>query len=97
MPSSSPPTTSASPTPWTTFGGVAVMTRADHATGTDRLAEVAPHLECEIVVNVQGDEPLIAPDAIDAAVAPLLDRHGDLMATLRKRVDDPADLTIRAS
>lgn len=74
------------------FGGIAVMTRADHATGTDRLAEVAAVLSCDIVVNVQGDEPLMAPDAIDEAVRPLLDRPDELMSTVRRRIDDPADL-----
>jgi 3-deoxy-manno-octulosonate cytidylyltransferase (CMP-KDO synthetase) len=74
------------------FGGHVVLTRPDHATGTDRLAEVAAHLEGELIVNVQGDEPLIDPDAIDAAVAPLGDRPGDVMATLRRRIDDKADL-----
>lgn len=54
------------------FGGVACLTRADHATGTDRLAELAATLPCGVVVNVQGDEPFIDPAAIDALVAPLL-------------------------
>jgi CMP-2-keto-3-deoxyoctulosonic acid synthetase len=62
------------PTSSTGFGGVAVMTAASHATGTDRLAEVASHLNAEIVVNVQGDEPVIMPESIDAAVRLLLDR-----------------------
>jgi 3-deoxy-manno-octulosonate cytidylyltransferase (CMP-KDO synthetase) len=51
-------------------GGEAVLTRADHASGTDRLAEVAAGLDCELVVNLQGDEPLMEPAVIDAAVAP---------------------------
>jgi len=74
-----------------TFGGIAVMTRADHATGTDRLAEVASELQCDLVVNVQGDEPLITPAAIDDAIAPLAANPGERMGTLRKRIDDPAD------
>ncbi|MEO8070858.1 MAG: 3-deoxy-manno-octulosonate cytidylyltransferase [Acidobacteriota bacterium] len=74
------------------FGGTAVMTAADHLTGTDRLAEVAAHLTSQLLVNVQGDEPLITPDAIDTAVRPLLDHPDDVMSTLRKRIDDPADL-----
>jgi 3-deoxy-manno-octulosonate cytidylyltransferase (CMP-KDO synthetase) len=74
------------------FGGVAVMTSPDHATGTDRLAEVAAHLSCEFIVNVQGDEPLIVPEAIDAAVGVLLERDGERMGTLRRRIEDPADL-----
>ena len=74
------------------FGGTAVMTRSDHATGTDRLAEVAAALDSEIVVNVQGDEPQIAPEAIDAAVTRLLETPADQMSTLRRRIEDPADL-----
>jgi len=54
------------------FGGVATMTNAAHRTGTDRIAEVAAGLPCEIVVNLQGDEPLIDPEAIDAVIAPLM-------------------------
>jgi len=74
------------------FGGTAVMTSAEHVTGTDRLAEVATALQSEIVLNVQGDEPLMTADAIDAVAALLLSRPEDQMATLRKRVDDMADL-----
>jgi 3-deoxy-manno-octulosonate cytidylyltransferase (CMP-KDO synthetase) len=47
------------------FGGRAVMTRADHASGTDRIAEVGAHLQCDTVVNLQGDEPQIEPGALD--------------------------------
>ena len=48
-----------------TFGGHAVMTREDHANGTDRLAEAVGHFpDADVIVNVQGDEPLIAPDVI---------------------------------
>jgi 3-deoxy-manno-octulosonate cytidylyltransferase (CMP-KDO synthetase) len=76
------------------FGGTAVMTAADHASGTDRLAEVAARLDAEIVVNVQGDEPLISPDAIDAVVRVLDERRAE-MSTLRRRIradeiDNPA-------
>ena len=76
----------------TSFGGTAVMTRSDHATGTDRLAEVAQALEGEIILNVQGDEPLMTPRAIDDVAGLLLSRPNDLMATLRRRVEDLADL-----
>lgn len=51
-------------------GGEAVLTRGDHVSGTDRLAEVAVGLDCDLVVNIQGDEPLMEPAVIDAAVAP---------------------------
>jgi 3-deoxy-manno-octulosonate cytidylyltransferase (CMP-KDO synthetase) len=54
-------------------GGIAVMTRADHRSGTDRLAEVARTLDCEVIVNIQGDEPLIDPRMIAQALAPFTD------------------------
>jgi 3-deoxy-manno-octulosonate cytidylyltransferase (CMP-KDO synthetase) len=54
------------------FGGAALMTRADHVSGTDRIAEVVSALPCRAVVNVQGDEPLIESETIDAAIEPLL-------------------------
>ena len=65
------------------FGGQVVMTRADHATGTDRLAEVAAQLDDEVIVNVQGDEPLIDPAMIQAAVEPLLQDTSIPMGTLK--------------
>src|SRR5712691_7552432 len=52
------------------FGGTVRLTKATHQSGTDRLAEVAATLDCDVVVNVQADEPLIDPDAIAEAVAP---------------------------
>ncbi len=64
------------------FGGIAVMTRADHPTGTDRLAELAAELPCDVVVNVQGDEPFIDPTAIDTLVAPLVADRALEMTTL---------------
>lgn len=67
----------------TAFGGEVVMTRVDHATGTDRLAEVAAGLDDELIVNVQGDEPLIDPTMIEAAVAPLLADSSIPMGTLK--------------
>ncbi len=73
----------------TAFGGQVRMTRSDHATGTDRLAEVAETLDCDLVVNVQGDEPLITPDAIDTAVAAAADPAA-VISTLRCPLRDPA-------
>lgn len=72
------------------FGGTAVMTRADHPSGTDRLAEVAAHLTCDLVVNIQGDEPMLDPAAVDAAIAPCLDDPTVMMSTLRTPLA-PAD------
>jgi 3-deoxy-manno-octulosonate cytidylyltransferase (CMP-KDO synthetase) len=54
------------------FGGIVMMTGSSHRTGTDRIAEVAANLPCEIVLNVQGDEPLIEPETIEAVIAPLV-------------------------
>jgi 3-deoxy-manno-octulosonate cytidylyltransferase (CMP-KDO synthetase) len=67
------------------FGGTAVMTSPAHRSGTDRLAEVAASLDCALVVNVQGDEPLLEPRMIDEAVAPF-DDPSVVMATLRRRL-----------
>jgi 3-deoxy-manno-octulosonate cytidylyltransferase (CMP-KDO synthetase) len=66
------------------FGGDVVLTSPDHRTGTDRLAEVAcNHPEMELIVNVQGDEPLIDPLMIEAAVRPLLEDQTIMMGTLK--------------
>lgn len=65
------------------FDGQYIMTRSDHATGTDRLAEVAMKMpEIEVIVNVQGDEPLIEPSNIDKAIEPLLNDDNVKMSTL---------------
>lgn len=74
------------------FGGDAVMTSAAHQSGTDRLAEVAARLACDLVVNVQGDEPLLEPEMIDEAVAPFGANPALMMSTLRRRIDDPSDV-----
>ncbi len=74
------------------FGGRVRMTRADHPTGTDRLAEVASSENAALYVNIQGDEPLIDPEAIDAAILAV---HGDEavdMGTLKKEIVDPTDI-----
>ena len=65
------------------FGGVVAMTRSDHATGTDRLAEVATDLTDDLIVNVQGDEPLIDPSMIQAALEPMLADSSIPMGTLK--------------
>ena len=74
------------------FGAQVSMTRPDHSTGTERVAEVAAGDSAEIVVNVQGDEPLIDPAAIDLAIGPLLDGAPPPMATLKKRIANSRDL-----
>lgn len=73
------------------FGGEVQITRDDHPSGTDRLAEVAERIEADLIVNVQGDEPLIDPIMIEAAVAPLLDNPAIEMGTLMTRISDPME------
>jgi 3-deoxy-manno-octulosonate cytidylyltransferase (CMP-KDO synthetase) len=78
------------------FGAAVRMTRSDHLSGTDRVAEVASaHPEADLIVNVQGDEPLIDPGAIDAAILPMTDMTDDddvPMATIAKRIEDPREI-----
>jgi 3-deoxy-manno-octulosonate cytidylyltransferase (CMP-KDO synthetase) len=69
------------------FGGEAMMTSPAHSTGTDRIAEIAEKLECDLVVNVQGDEPLIHPEMIDQAIQPLADDPSIPMGTLCRKID----------
>lgn len=74
------------------FGGEARMTRADHRTGTERIAEVAAHEEGDVFVNVQGDEPLVDPAAIDAAVAALLEEPPAQIATVATPIRHAGDI-----
>jgi 3-deoxy-manno-octulosonate cytidylyltransferase (CMP-KDO synthetase) len=74
------------------FGGIAWMTRPDHRSGSDRLAEVAAALDCDLVINVQGDEPLLATEMIAEAAAPLVRDRSIPMGTLCRRLDDREDL-----
>lgn len=75
------------------FGVRVIMTDRHHVSGTDRVAEVARNSDAGIVVNVQGDEPLIDPAMIDAAIRPVLEDDGIPMATVRRRIDAWADVT----
>ncbi|SPE24261.1 3-deoxy-manno-octulosonate cytidylyltransferase [Candidatus Sulfopaludibacter sp. SbA3] len=75
------------------FGARVRMTRPDHLSGTDRVAEVASTETAEIIVNIQGDEPLIDPAAIDAAILPLVHEPEVQMATLKKRIEDPREVS----
>jgi 3-deoxy-manno-octulosonate cytidylyltransferase (CMP-KDO synthetase) len=74
------------------FGGEAILTRSDHRTGTDRVAEVAVHLPAEIYVNVQGDEPLIDPGAVDALVAAILEDDEVQLATPCTEISQPSEI-----
>src|SRR5437660_3919143 len=73
-------------------GFEAVMTAAKHASGTDRIAEVAQKLETELIVNVQGDEPLIDPETIDRAVNALAEDDEAQMATTWEPLADVAEV-----
>jgi 3-deoxy-manno-octulosonate cytidylyltransferase (CMP-KDO synthetase) len=73
------------------FGGKAVMTSPTHFTGTDRVAEVAKKLKSEIIVNVQGDEPLIKGEFIDNAIRPLLTDDALQLSTLMTRIEEVRD------
>lgn len=74
------------------FGASVRMTRPDHASGTDRVAEVASASAAEVIVNIQGDEPLIDPAAIDAAILSIVDEVDVPMATLKKRIENPEEI-----
>lgn len=74
------------------FGGKAVMTSHEHRTGTDRIAEAADGLNVDIIVNVQGDEPLIEPEMIDAAIRPLANDSEIVAATLKTKIKDEKEL-----
>ncbi len=73
------------------FGGNAVMTSPEHPTGTDRVAEVSEKLDSEIIVNVQGDEPLIMPEMIDQVVQPLLNENSINVTNSITKIISPAD------
>ena len=74
------------------FGAQVSMTRADHLSGTDRVAEAASADNASVIVNIQGDEPLIDPSAIDAAALALLDDPDVPMSTLMKLIEDPREI-----
>ena len=73
------------------FGGKALMTSPSHFTGTDRVAEVARKLKSEIIINVQGDEPLMKGSFIDTAIRPLLTDDNLQMSTLMTRIEEVRD------
>ena len=76
------------------FGGKAILTGAEHQSGTDRIAEVVEKVPADIVVNIQGDQPLLDPNMIDEAVLPMIDNPDIHMSTLKQEIgkedfDDP--------
>lgn len=75
------------------FGAEVVMTSPHHLSGTDRVSEAAASTEAEIIVNIQGDEPLIDPAAIDLAARALIEDPALAMSTLKRRIDVPSEIT----
>jgi 3-deoxy-manno-octulosonate cytidylyltransferase (CMP-KDO synthetase) len=75
------------------FGGNAVMTPTEMKTGTDRIAFVARSLpDADIIVNVQGDEPLIAPEMVDEAIRPVIDDNQIAVGTLVRKIESQEEL-----
>lgn len=73
------------------FGGIAIMTASEHASGTDRIAEVAKNIDYDIIINVQGDEPFIRPEMVNDLVE-LLSEKQTPMGTLARRITDTKDI-----
>jgi 3-deoxy-manno-octulosonate cytidylyltransferase (CMP-KDO synthetase) len=74
------------------FGGKAVMTSPRHRNGSERLSEIAEHVIADIYVTIQGDEPLIEPEVIDAALAIILADDAVVCATLKTPFSNPVDV-----
>lgn len=74
------------------FGAKVVMTDKDHKSGTDRIAQAAADISADVIVNIQGDEPLIDPAVIDNLAKALLDNTNVVMATVIKPISRPEDL-----
>jgi len=74
------------------FGAKVVYTSKDQPSGTDRIAEVVNPIDVSVIVNIQGDEPLIHPSMIDSLSEAILKGDGTSMATLRKRITDKHEL-----
>ena len=72
------------------FGGKVMLTSSDHPTGSDRIAEVAGRMECDAVINIQGDEPLILPEIIDEITGVLIADRNIVMSTGCYKIEDQA-------
>ena len=70
------------------FGGKAVITLKEHPSGTDRIAEVAKNTDADIIINIQGDEPLISPKIIDKVIEPFLMNNNLLMTTVITKLNE---------
>lgn len=70
------------------FGGTAIMTKSDHQSGTDRIAEAVENIEADIIVNIQGDQPLFDAVMIDECVEPMLNDDSVLMSTIKTKINE---------
>ncbi len=77
----------------TDFGGKAVMTAKEHTSGTERIAEIVADLDVKVVINIQGDEPLVHPTMIDDVAYYLLNDTNVVMSTLMKRIEHEEEIT----
>ena len=69
-----------------------IMTSDAHPTGTDRVGEVATKVAADLYVNIQGDEPMLEPEVIDAAIIPFFEDDSLLISNLMTKIDDPVDV-----
>ncbi|MFA5350402.1 MAG: 3-deoxy-manno-octulosonate cytidylyltransferase [Candidatus Omnitrophota bacterium] len=76
----------------TEFGAKTVMTSKEHTCGTDRISEVVNPLDVKVVINIQGDEPLVHPMMIDNVARALLEDSSLSMATIMKKIEDPEQI-----
>jgi 3-deoxy-manno-octulosonate cytidylyltransferase (CMP-KDO synthetase) len=74
------------------FGAEAILTRPDHRTGTDRVAEVAAHISADLYINVQGDEPLIDPGVVDALAAAMAEDETIQLVTPCTAITQPTEI-----
>src|SRR3989338_4638281 len=74
------------------FGAKACLTSKDHVSGTDRIIEAVQNIDCGIVINIQGDEPLIQHSIIDDLAGALLNDEGCQMATVIKSIENPQEV-----
>ncbi|MDD5652802.1 MAG: 3-deoxy-manno-octulosonate cytidylyltransferase [Candidatus Omnitrophica bacterium] len=74
------------------FGAKVAMTAKGHSSGTDRICEVVNPMDVKVIVNIQGDEPLIQPTMIDAVARTLLEDRNIVMTTIMKKIEDSAEV-----
>lgn len=75
------------------FKAKVVLTAKAHASGSDRICEVVNPIDAKVVINIQGDEPLVYPAMIDSVASALLDDPAVSMATVMKKIEDPAQIS----